>query len=182
MSRLDIKRIAEGIIQREFPQLLKIPGQTPVLQFFERLREHPYSLKEIGVRTLPPGVLGLTLPTFEVYLSENTYIDAENGQGRARFTVAHEAFHGLHHCWQLHDRLEHRTVALFRRNEIPTYRDPEWQANCFAAEFLMPEPAMRVLAAAHDRSTTSLQNAVVSVFGVSYEAAGYRLTKLRLAE
>lgn len=50
---------------------------------------------------------------------------------RARFTIMHELGHGL---------LGHRRTINRSKNELTpkVYEDSEWQANQFAAEFLMP--------------------------------------------
>ena len=50
-----------------------------------------------GVDELSDGVEGITWPDGRVMLSEKTYCDAVDGNGRARFTVAHEIAHALHH-------------------------------------------------------------------------------------
>ena len=57
---------------------------------------------------------------------ESVYLGACNGNGRDRFTLAHEFGHFV-----MHRRSEYQ---LARANEaIPAYRDPEWQANTFAS-------------------------------------------------
>jgi hypothetical protein len=58
------------------------------------------------------------------------YERAVSGHYRDRFTLAHELAHLVLHSEQ---RLQ-RAV----KSGIPIYRDPEWQANTFAAELLMP--------------------------------------------
>ena len=65
-------------------------------------------------------------------IREDVYINASNDIGRDRFTLAHEVGHFILHG-------EGR-VALARTNEenIPAYRKPEWQANTFAGELLIP--------------------------------------------
>lgn len=66
-----------------------------------------------------------------VYIRESVYMGAANGNGRDRFTIVHEIAHFL-----MHDR---NSVALARGQEdIETFEDPEWQADAFAGEFLMP--------------------------------------------
>lgn len=61
---------------------------------------------------------------------QDVYTQAIEGDGRARFTIAHEVAHYMLHSSGL---------ALARGNcEIKIYQDPEWQANVFASELLMP--------------------------------------------
>lgn len=66
-----------------------------------------------------------------VYIRESVYNGATLGNGRDRFTIAHEIGH-----YTLHNKINnylHRTD-----DNIKLYEDPEWQANCFAAELLVP--------------------------------------------
>ena len=66
-----------------------------------------------------------------IVVKKSVYDAAKNGQGRARFTMAHELFHYLWHGRE--------NIQLCRSEEIKIYEDVEWQANTFAAEFLVPE-------------------------------------------
>ncbi len=64
---------------------------------------------------------------------QDVYLDACNNDPRHRFTIAHELGH-----YFLHNEIS----AFSRCSEgdiIPSYRDPEWQANTFAASLLMPK-------------------------------------------
>jgi Zn-dependent peptidase ImmA (M78 family) len=68
-----------------------------------------------------------------VTISNSVYENACDGNPRALFTLAHEIGHLLLHKNQ---------GAYARTNsgvDIKAYEDSEWQANTFAAEFLMPE-------------------------------------------
>ena len=68
----------------------------------------------------------------KIIVEEYVYNRAIQGNGRDRFTLAHELGHYL-----LHD-----DVSLFARNysneHIKAYEDPEWQADTFASYFLLP--------------------------------------------
>lgn len=66
-----------------------------------------------------------------IYLKESVLEEVENGNYRSNFTLAHEFFHYLQH-----------QVLGFKFEEVKdrkTYEDPEWQANCFAGELLLPD-------------------------------------------
>jgi Zn-dependent peptidase ImmA (M78 family) len=64
-------------------------------------------------------------------ISNKTYVDATNGNGRARFTLAHELGHYI---------LGVDKVILPRSSiknlKILAFQNPEWQANTFASLFL----------------------------------------------
>lgn len=66
-----------------------------------------------------------------MYIREDVYENANNGQGRDRFTIAHE----LGHLILQHNHILARTSSLMTHKP---YEDSEWQADNFAAEFLMP--------------------------------------------
>src|SRR5215831_18064034 len=130
LSARNIEQQAIAITQRFYPELLTEPGEFPVLDFFDRLRDD-YHL-DPGVEELSAGVEGITWPDGRVILSEQTYRAAFEGQGRARFTVVHEAYHGIEHRSQIQRALVHTgELVLYRRQTIAAFRDPEWQANTF---------------------------------------------------
>lgn len=82
---------------------------------------------------------GLTLPEKnQIILREDVYERALAGNGRDRFTVAHEIGHFIMH--------KPGSIALARstsQQEIPKFKDPEWQANTFAGELLAPLHVIR---------------------------------------
>lgn len=80
-----------------------------------------------------------TIPSLKIFrIRESVYDNAIEGSPRDRFTIAHEIGHLF-----LHDDVS----VSFARNEksIPAYKDPEWQANTFAAELLVPLSRIRGL-------------------------------------
>jgi len=98
-----------------------------------------------------------------IWLRDDVYEGACAGNGRDRFTVIHEVGHLLLHT---SDRI------MLRRGlgKPKTYCDPEWQANCFAGEFLMPPELVRACTCAAD---------VSQVFGTSYQAAEIQWDQFR---
>ena len=97
-----------------------------------------------------------------IKLRHSTYLGLERGEPRARFTAAHEFGHLLMHC-----RMP--TYRPFTTERDPL-RDPERQANIFAAAFLMPEAAFR-------RCRTVKE--AMRRFGVSRDAATCRARYLK---
>ena len=62
-------------------------------------------------------------------IRSDVYEGAIQGNPRDRFTLCHEVGH-----WFLHQP----DSISFARGNVPRYRDPEWQANTFAAELMAP--------------------------------------------
>lgn len=95
---------------------------------------------------------------------------------RQTFTLAHE----FGHVW-LHRH--HRAVASRIFGRAPETREMETQANSFAAEFLMPERAIRWVLSQSDSDEALSPASVVHLqrwFGVSYRAMLVRLKALRI--
>ncbi|GAA6155815.1 hypothetical protein NBRC116588_12880 [Pyruvatibacter sp. HU-CL02332] len=104
---------------------------------------------------------------FKIYISPDTSVERDN------FTIAHELGHYvLHFLWQRHKgkQLERMAANRFGSNRV------EWEANWFAAAFLMPEKEFR--AAWQKSGNASL---VAREFGVSTSAADTRAKALTLA-
>jgi Zn-dependent peptidase ImmA (M78 family) len=99
---------------------------------------------------------GLTSPDERrIILREDVYDGLCEGKGRDRYTAAHELGHLVMHS--------NGRVMLRRGEEKPvTYCNPEWQANCFAGEFLMPFDLVKGFVSPAEISTKC---------GVSSEAA-----------
>lgn len=106
------------------------------------------------------GAEGYTAPDGSfIALSEDVYNGACNGNGRYRFTVAHELGHYFLHSNRLLPRAP-------KNHTLKAYELSEPQANQFAAELLMPRSMII-------GNETSLQ--IMNKFGVSNEAAQLRL-------
>lgn len=106
---------------------------------------------------------GLTDPqNGKIYIREDVYEGACRGIGRDRLTMAHELGHFL-----MHKDIATGLARVGNGEEIPTYCDPEWQANAFAGEFLMD----------HEVIKNMTVKEVVHRCGVSYQAAGVQKSK-----
>ncbi|MGD0516675.1 MAG: ImmA/IrrE family metallo-endopeptidase [Thermoguttaceae bacterium] len=177
MSRQKIEEEALAIISRYYPKLLRKPGPFPVLAFFDLIREE-FGL-DPGVEELSDGVEGMTFPNGCVLVCEETYRGASEEQGRPRFTIPHECYHGIKHKDQIRKALmDTGELVIYRRQLIKPFVDPEWQANAFAAAVLMPEPMVRMLAAKNEGM--QLLDLMIKIFKVSPKAAEVRLEKLRI--
>ena len=110
---------------------------------------------------------GLTEPDQKImFLREDVYDGAMTGDGRDRFTFAHELGHLLLHSGNYLARYDPAAPKPTHKK----YEDSEWQADNFAAELLMPVAAAKKCA-----DPTEL----MEVCEVSYSAASVRFDVLR---
>lgn len=157
------------------------------LRLFEDLHEISISRSDGTVIPLRSGVIALEdsegfarydrqRKVIEILSSERTYGWLEDGHPRAAYFLAHELGHCLLHTDQLIRLAQMPTnqQAAFHRGRTDhrPYEDTEWQANAFAGSLLMPARGIALLEQQHGFLDASL---IVDCFGVSTEAAGYRL-------
>ena len=106
--------------------------EFPIMQFLEWILADPERGADLEI--LPDSqmdnIYGLT-NTFSnvIMVRESVYQGAAHGLPRDRFTLCHEVGHYF---------LHRPEIMSFARGEVPTYRDPEWQANTFAGELMAP--------------------------------------------
>ncbi len=154
MSRVDIRSMA-----RNLRKLLDIEDQRKinvlwlieyVLALFDPEFEEPYIVPDQEL-----DVDAVACPSeHTIIIKKSVYEGARKGNGRDRFTIVHEFAHYI-----LHDE---RTVSFARGGNKPMpYEDPEWQADAFAGEFLIP----------HYQISGMSINEIKDVYGVSYSAA-----------
>jgi phage terminase small subunit len=94
-----------------------------------------------------------------IVIKESIYDRAVDGKGRDRLTIAHELGH-----YFLYKAFGLKYTFREETQEIKTYEDPEWQAKCFAGEFLMPKHIIENLTI----------DEIVDRCGVSKDAATYQ--------
>lgn len=142
----------------------------PIVDFIEKVMPHIDKKFHIEVlkKSEMKDIHGLACPNEHcIKIREDVYDRAYSHEGRDRFTLAHELGHYLMHCGE-----SVRLARLGETKTVPAYRDPEWQANTFAAELLMP---------------IELINAVDEInpfyicdkFGVSFQAATIRINNIK---
>jgi Zn-dependent peptidase ImmA (M78 family) len=164
------------------------PGQAiDALRLFEDLHEISITKSDGKVIPLRGGVIavedseGYTRydrqhQVIEILASESIYHRLENQHPRAGYFVAHELGHCVLHTDQLVRlaKMPTNQQAAFHRGreDHKPFEDTEWQANAFAGALLMPARGIAALEQDYRQLTTSL---IVDQFGVSNEAAGYRL-------
>lgn len=132
----------------------------PIVEILDVLMEILYpkfSYEIVYDDELPKNVHADTdVLTGHIRIKESVYNGACNGNGRDRMTIAHELGHFLTLCL-----CGFKLERNFRKEEYYPYRDPEWQAKCFAGELLVPAHLVKNL--------SSIQIAMQC--GVSMDAA-----------
>lgn len=105
------------------------------------------------------------------YLKEKTiFVNGLDGENRKKFTIAHELGHFLLHQKELEEHPSQYAV-LFRITIGKMNNDPvEKEANCFAANLLVPEEMLR------EKLTQKIGiPQLAEIFGVSQDVIGYRI-------
>lgn len=118
-----------------FRKKLGITTRTPICQIFEQALSKFFPNFEWEI--LPKNEMteeGVTVNDKKIYIREDVYEKAYNGNGRARFTIAHEIGHFL-----LHTLNNIKLCRLAPNEKLKPYEDPEYQANAFASALLMGE-------------------------------------------
>lgn len=96
-----------------------------------------------------------------ITILESVYDNACDGKGRDRMTIAHEIGHYFTFChcgFKLQSNIKHEPVQPFF--------DPEWQAKCFAGEFMI----------SHKLTKNMSCREIANQCGVSLAAANYQYT------
>lgn len=138
---------------------------VPIVDALERVLDQRMNFiqMEIGTYSEMDGADGLTDPDGKfIMIREDVYESAIKGEGRARFTIAHELGHYFLHTG----------IPLMRCGKgdgVAAYRKSEPQANQFAAELLMPRSFIFPGITKRD---------LITRHGVSDEAAHHRITFL----
>ncbi|RWM02076.1 MAG: ImmA/IrrE family metallo-endopeptidase [Mesorhizobium sp.] len=162
-SWADIGRLTDGL-RVQFS--LADKPEFPVMEFLEIVLDQRLGAVRMEIESEEDmgDYEGLTDPNGDfIALREDVYAKAWAGDGRARFTVAHEIGHLFLHTGRPMARASSRA-------NIPKFRLSEPQANQFAAELLMPRRFMNQLDAVH---TVALRH------GVSIEAARNRILYMK---
>ena len=126
---------------------------------------YPGFTLSVGTKEEMGDYHGLTYPDKnEIKLREDVYSGAHEGNGRDRMTAAHELFHFLAHSED--------SVVFARKgsNDTPLYMDPEWQADAFGGELLIP----------YDLTSELEVDEIIAQCGVSKKAAICQYKKMHL--
>lgn len=180
-SGAEIDRIALGIIKQYQPDVLVYPHPFDIELFFEHDLEDICGL-EAGYASLPLGVYGVTDSGNREVLVSNKLMDSPGQMPFARSTIGHECGHALIHVPEFRKRKavlrsvqdkKDVTLAMHRKEDIPIYQNPEWQAHHFSGALLMP--AVTVQMALKNNATTY---ELAEIYGVTVSFAQSRLRAL----
>ena len=166
MSRINIRNIV-----REFRKFLNInlDEYIDVVRLLDILstRFDDFSYEIVPNNFFPKKVFATTdIRTGHIMIKQEIYDKACDGDGFSRFTIAHEIGHFI----LLYLYGFKLTKSLVNVNK-KAYKDPEWQAECFAGEFLMGYDVAR------NFSVNELKNKC----GVSLKAARYQFNKFKIS-
>lgn len=162
-SRQDIRELT--LILRKFLGLenVKYIPITELLDVFAEIFDN-FSYEIVENNELPYGTHADTNAlTGHIRIRESVYEGACNGNGRDRMTIAHEIGHYFTICF-----CGFKLERNFDNKKVKAYRDPEWQAKCFAGEFLV---------SAHLMKDCSVEE-IIKECGVSYDAAKIQYRKI----
>lgn len=160
VSRADLERYANRLRrQLGVENDLRIPVLSLVEERIGLLLDGTFNYEYVDISKLPGEYAHYNPQENLLTIREDVYMRASAGVGRDRFTIAHEIGHFCLHS---------DNMVLSRATpgqEIPAYRDPEWQANTFASYFMMPRHLIAGMSAKEvsECCGTSLQAAAIAL-------------------
>lgn len=194
-SRRDIEELAERMAKKLFPTACEQLEYIPVEELFrdeslnrefERELDDAVCWEQVALNDHVGGAADFAEGRFRIRIRNDFFQKAEAGDGRSRFTIAHEIGHVRLHG----ELLKRQQEAVFRDYTctateqldpgMKIYESPEWQANVFAAAFLMPEAMLKRWV----QNKKCAQADILAVrdlardFRVSFEAARIRMERL----
>jgi antitoxin HicB len=187
-SYRDVTACAEQLVSKLFPEAIGRGEMIPINDVLTSDRLTAITGTRVRLITdnalVEDGMSEFCEGELVLRLREVVQHRAAEGDGRCRFTIAHEIAHLVLH----RDELVENQGCAFRDIVTPTeklpvgvpiFRSPEWQANAWAAAFLMPLPAVRnYLRELSHKAGEFTQEAFAANFQVSRQAAEIRLEKL----
>lgn len=186
VSTAKLERQGIEFLRKVAPSHLSMPRVLDVLDIVENIL--PYTL---GIRTYPasPEELGpregATDPTSDegtdILILNSLWNDLLGGgrqANRARATIMHEIAHAYLHAPIVRRVLASATKPILpraRREEIPVYQDPEWQAWTLAGCMIMPSKTLLMLDDLSPRN-------VGEIYGVSESFATAHLRRSKIGK
>ena len=140
------------------------PTFVPVLELYDIAANYGIFNFEVHEKANMPDEYAITYPDKkEIIIRQDVYDMALDGNGFARFTMAHELGHlVMHHSLPLARQQANQTIK--------PYENSEWQANKFAQELLIDTATVT-------RLNLSV-NEITDIFGVSRNSAEVALAAI----
>ncbi len=157
-SRKDIRNYAN-----EFRSIFDLNDTIyfPVVKILDFL---PFPYEIVDEHELSPTVhADADIEMQYIRIKKSVYIGACRDNGRDRMTIVHE----IGHLWLMCQN-GIKFQRNFQRTPVKRYQDPEWQAQCFAGELLMPAHLIQ--------NMTPYE--IATSCGVSFIAAKYQYRQL----
>lgn len=162
-SRVRIRRLV-SYLREQFD--LSDEKYFPVVHFLEfglSQIDEDFDLEITSLEEMPNDYAVTYPEQRKIIIREDVYINAINGIGRDRFTIAHEIGHYIMHRPGMMG-----LARNYKKEKIPVYKHPEWQANTFAGELLAPPHIIKGLN----------RYEIAEYCGVSLEVAEIQLSKI----
>ena len=131
-SRMDLRCLA-NVLRNHLG--LQNELWMPIVELLDILSElfDDFSYEIVSDNELPKNTHADTdIRTGHIRIKESVYERACDGEGRDRMTIAHEIGHHFTLCF-----CGFKLQRNFSKSDVPRYQDPEWQAKCFAGEFMV---------------------------------------------
>lgn len=163
-SRADLRKIANELREKldlsdalYFPIVEMLDVMSIVFPDFnyEIVKDNTLKLENHAETNINTGL---------ITIKESIYERACKGEGRDRMTIAHEIGHFI--------TIKYYKFNICKNtsgNPIPTFRDPEWQAKCFAGELMIPKHLINGMSVPE----------IAKKCGVSEDAARYQCEKYK---
>ena len=153
LSRMEIRTVA-----KLFQKLMNAKCYFDIIAFLEHNMAYidPDFVLEVVEDSKLPFAYARSYPDKHlIQVRESVYYGAINNNGRDRFTLCHEFGHYIFHG--------SANISYLRADrKLEAYKDPEWQANTFAGELLVPE----------EIAINYTVPEIAKICGVSYKVAG----------
>lgn len=183
MSGAQIELIAVRVLRNKQPRVLEGAEPFDIQRMVDVDLENDTGI-DVDYTHLPEGVYGITSTSDDTMYINSSLSDDPYNERFLRSTLAHEVGHCIIHVPIVRQQRAVRVfrqvkddmgICLYRKDNIPVFRNPEWQAWHFAEALLMPRPAVGILLK-EGASVSDMANH----FEVNGAFAKYRLRAMKI--
>ena len=165
VSRNDLRQLA-FLVRKEFgyEDVWWIPVEKLLDQMCEAFDDLSYEIVEDSKWEDKTSHADTDILNNTIRIKESVFINACEGNGRDRMTIAHEIAHYILICV-----IGVKLYSRKSKSKLDACNDPEWQAKCLAGELLIPYYKIKQC---KEKPTATM---IERLCGVSYDAAKYQL-------